>query len=92
MLFLWQEERGRPYYRFQTDEKTLADKMKRREKFKLVANGFNCNLWIFQATFSRPDIARKTFKTLEGQNAIFNEKEEIFQCSSILSNTENSAA
>lgn len=92
MLFLWQEERGKPYYRFQTDEKELAYKMKRREKFKLVGGGLNCNLWLFQTTFSRPDIARKTFKALTGQNAIFNEKEDIFQSSSIISKSENSAA
>lgn len=92
MLCMWREQKGKPFYQFQTDEKILADKMKRREKFKLVAKGYNCNLWIYQGSFSRPDIAKKTFIALSGQNAIFNEKEEIFQCSSILSDTENSAA
>ena len=92
MLYMWREEKGKPIYRFQTDEKALADKMRRREKFRIISKGFNCKLWIFGATFSRPDIARKTFKALTGQNAIFNEREDIFQCPCILSNSENSAA
>ena len=36
MIYMWKEERGKPYYRFQTDDKKTADKMKRRNKFKLV--------------------------------------------------------
>ena len=89
---MWQEERGKPFYRFQTDEKELADKMKRREKFKLVSRGLNCNHWIYLATYSRPDLARKTFKALCGKGAIFNKKEDVFQSSSNLSTSENSAA
>lgn len=89
---MWQEERSQPYYRFQTDDKNLANKMKRREKFKLVASGVNCNLWVYVATFSRPDIARKAFKALTGNKPIFNTKEEIFQSPSNYSRAENYAA
>jgi len=63
---MWQEERGKKYYRFQTDEREIANKMKRRNKFELVGWGDNCELWIFQSIFSRPDIARNAFKSITG--------------------------
>jgi hypothetical protein len=92
MFYMWQEERGKPYYRFQTDEKELADKMKRREKFKLVSKGLNCYHWIYLATYTRPDLARKTFKALCGKVAILNKNEDIFQFECNISKSENSAA
>lgn len=92
MNYMWQEERSQPYYRFQSDDRSIANKMKRREKFKLVASGVNCNLWVFVATFSRPDIARKSFKALTGSKPVFNTKEEIFQSPNNYSRAENYAA
>ena len=78
MTYMWQEERGKPFYRFQTDERDIANKMKRRNKFNLSSWGVNCSLWIYQTTFLRPDIARKTFKTLTGGNIEFDDREEIY--------------
>ncbi len=75
---MWQEIRGENFYRFQTENRDAANKMKRREKFKLVGFGYNCKLWIFQAIFTRPIVARKALKTLTGSKAEFNEKEEIY--------------
>lgn len=75
---MWQEERSKPYYRFQTENREAANKMKRREKFKVVGVGHNCRFWIFQAKFSRPDIARKALKALSGSKVEFNKKEDIF--------------
>ena len=72
------EERGKPYYRFQTDNKDTADKMKRRNKFELFGWGVNCELWIYQVSFSRPDIAKKVFETLIGKKSNFDSKAEIF--------------
>ena len=92
MIYMWQEERGKPYYRFQTEDKKTADKMKRRNKFKLVGIGFNTNLWIFQATFTRPDIAKKALKTLSGNKVKFNQEEEIFYSETNTSNEEKKAA
>ena len=91
-LIMWQEERGKCYFRFQTEEKIIADKMKRRNKFKLVGSGFNTNLWIFQATFTRPDIAKKALKTLSGNKVKFNQEEEIFYSETNTSNKEKKAA
>jgi hypothetical protein len=85
MTYMWQEERGKSFYKFQTDEKEIANKMKRREKFNLVGWGVNCPLWIYQATFSRPDIAKKAFKTIMGGKVEFNIREDIFSSESNLS-------
>jgi len=78
MTSMWQEERRKPYYRFQTDDKDIADKMKRRNKFTLTACGVNCKLWIYQVTFSRPDIAKKAFETVTGKKANFDSKQEMY--------------
>lgn len=78
MTSMWQEERGKHFYRFQTDNKEISNKMKRRNKFKLVGYGYNCTLWIYQAVISRPDIARNILKTLSGGIVKFNEKEDLF--------------
>jgi hypothetical protein len=67
MTYLWQEVYGEPFYRIQTDEKCVAEKIRRRK-------GFNSNsiivlnrmLWIFPCRFSRPDIARKTLMSITG--------------------------
>ena len=92
MTFMWQEERGKKYYRFQTDEKDVAQKMRRRNKFELIGWGVNCELWIFQSTFSRPDIARKAFKSIAGRKAEFDDRKEIFISEGTLSSPQKRAA
>lgn len=92
MTYMWQEERAKPYYRFQTDEREIHNRMKRREKFKLVADGVNCNLWIYQANAARPDIARKMLKTLSGAKVNFDAKAEVFYSEGISSSLGNCAA
>ena len=89
---MWKEERGKPYYRFQTDDKEISNKMKRREKFKLISWGVNCQHWIYLAEFSRPDIAKKVFKTIAGGKIDFDIREEIFYSESYQLNPEKSAA
>lgn len=89
MTYMWKEERGKPFYRFQTDEREIANKMKRREKFKLVGNGMNCPLWIYQATFSRPDIAKKAFKTIAGGKVEFDIREDVYYCETNLSSPQS---
>jgi len=92
MAYMWQEERGIIYYRFQTDEIDIANRMKRRKKFILVGWGVNCKLWIFQSTFSRPDIARKAFKSIIGGKIEFDDREEIFFSEGILSSPQKKVA
>ena len=78
MVYMWQEAYGQPYYRFQTEEKDIADKLKRRQNFKLVGWGVNCPLWIFQTTISRPDNARRMFKHISGRNVKYNPSEDVY--------------
>lgn len=68
MTYLWQEERGKQFYRVQTNEKSIADKLKRRKGFRLCASAINKNLWIYDCEFTRPDIAKKTLKSVTGKN------------------------
>ncbi len=73
MTYLWQEERGKKYYRIQTDDIDIAKKMKRRNGFHLIGyvlngkSGQGTCLWIFGCEFSRPDIAKETLKSVTGQ-------------------------
>lgn len=92
MIFMWQENRGEHFYRFQTENKVIAARMKRRNKFRLTARGINCDIWIFQAIFSRPDIARKALKTLAGNTVKYDKKEDIFYASILMNENENMAA
>lgn len=69
MTYLWQEERGKNIYRVQTDEKRIAHKLKRRNKFHLSAFAWNANMWVYSCEFSRPDIAKKTLKSITGKKA-----------------------
>jgi hypothetical protein len=84
MIYMWQEaprKRGKEegsYFWFQTDNSAAAAKMKRREKFKLVGRGYKCSLWIFQAQFARPDIARKVLRTLAGSKVKYDAKEGVY--------------
>jgi len=92
MIEMWQEERGKPFYRLQTKNREAANKMKRRNKFKLSSLGLNCDWWVFVATFKRPDIAKKTLKTLAGNVVKFDKKDDVFYASIYLAENENEAA
>lgn len=78
MLYMWRLETKRPEYRFQTDEKTIANQLKRRQGFKLVGDGVNCDLWIFQTSINRPDNAKRMFKHISGGNINYNPNEDVF--------------
>ena len=78
MTYLWQEERGFKYYRVQTDQELIADKLKRRKRFQLAMYATNANLWVFTCTFARPDIAKKTLKSVTRQNPQIDSEGLIF--------------
>lgn len=92
MIEMWQEQRGGHYYRFQTKNREAANKMKRRNKFKLTAWGVNCDWWILVAAFKRPDLARKALKTLAGNVVKFDKKDDVFYATMYLAKKENEAA
>jgi hypothetical protein len=78
MTFMWQEEPRKPYYRFQTDERVIYAKMKRRKKFSLSSQGLNCDLWVFSTQFNRLSTAKKALKTLTGKPVKFDQNENIY--------------
>lgn len=92
MIYMWQEQRGEPYYRFQTNNRVVAAKMKRRNKFRLVGWGVNCELWIFQAIFGKPETARKALKALAGNIVKYDKNEDLFCASKELSKENKEAA
>ncbi len=75
---MWQEERGKKFYKVQTNDKDIANKIKRRNGFHLCAKAVNANLWIFSCEFTRPDIAKKTLKSITGLKVEYNKNEDIF--------------
>ena len=79
MTCMWQEQRGEMYFRFQTDDKSIADKMKRRQKFSLTAYGMNCSLWIYHSHFTRPDLARAAIKSLTVKKVKYIAEEDVFE-------------
>ena len=87
MTYLRQEERGKKYYKVQTDDKDVAKKMKRRNGFRLCGYAVNAapangttSVWIFSCEFSRPDIAKKTLKSITGKKVkIDSEGEFIYE-------------
>lgn len=67
MTYLWQEERGQKYYRVQTNDKVIAEKLRRRKGFTPAGTVVtNRDIWIFDCEFSRPDIAKKTLSSVTG--------------------------
>ena len=78
MVYMWRLEKKRPEYRFQTDEKAIANQLKRRQGFKLVGNGLNCDLWIYQVEISRSNNARRMFKHISGGKINYNPNEDVF--------------
>lgn len=48
MTFLWQEEKGKYFYRMHTNDKLIMNKLKRRYGFKLTAISDTHPLWILE--------------------------------------------
>lgn len=92
MISMWQLIRGEKYFWFQTENKEAANKMKRRNKFRLVSYGVNRDHWVFEAIFTRPDIARKALKALAGNAVKYDKKEDIFYAEISNSKSEKKAA
>ena len=78
MTYLWQEERGKMIFRFQTDEPEVAEKMRRRNKFTLTGRGINCKIWIYIATFYSPQKARRALAQLTGRKVKKDSCEDVY--------------
>jgi hypothetical protein len=78
MTDMWQEGRGELIFRFQTDEPKVAEKMRRRKRFDLVAWGMNCKIWIFKAVFYSPQKARNALAQLTGRKVKKDSLKDIY--------------
>ena len=78
MTYMWKEERGEMLFRLQTDEPTVAAKMRRRLKFKLTGEGLNCKFWIYIASFYSPQKARGALAQLTGRKVKKDSLEDMY--------------
>jgi hypothetical protein len=59
---IWQEEHGKPIFRFQTEDEEIHIFLSRQKDFKLVGWGVNLNLWIYLGEFNSLRQARETLR------------------------------
>jgi hypothetical protein len=59
---VWQQEQGKPIFRFQTEDEKVHIFLSQRKDFKLVGWGVNVNLWIYLAEFNSLPQARETLR------------------------------
>lgn len=78
MTIIWKF--NKTSYAYQTDDKTIADKMKRRKKFYLFNKGWNCNHWVFHVPKKNQRDALNTLKSLTNTKPRYNIKNEVWIC------------
>ncbi len=62
--YMWQEERGKLYWKFHCDDPRVVRKMLRRQTFKISCQGMNTYFYEFVTTYSTPQKARQSLKRL----------------------------
>ncbi len=82
-LYIWQELKGNPEWRFQTDRYDIYRKLKRRKGFRLVAYGCNGDLWVFVKSYKQPKNARKAFERICSQKIFFNASKGIYEAENV---------
>jgi hypothetical protein len=81
MTYFWQEERGKNYYRLQTDDIEISEKLKRRNGFRLIGQSMNAEkVWLYICQFARPDIALKVLKSISKSKIEKIDSEGLFRC------------
>jgi hypothetical protein len=59
---IWQEEQGKPLFRFQTEDENVHRYLSQRQDVKLVGWGVNFNLWIYLGEFHSLRQAQDTLR------------------------------
>ena len=62
MIEMWREH-GK-FYRIQTKDPVLHQKLKRREGAELCAEGINCKLWVYRIKYNTPRDASRGYGRL----------------------------
>lgn len=58
-IYVWRETKGKPVFRFQTEDKIVHQYLSKNNDFKLVGQGVNVNFWIYRAEFDSLQTARQ---------------------------------
>ena len=69
-------------FAFQTNDKDIAFKMKRRKGLSLFNYGINCEHWVYHLTLEAGDseeIAIRILKKLTSNEPIFNSEMEVWE-------------
>jgi len=59
---VWQQEQGKPMFRFQTEDESVHLFLSQRRDVKLVGWGVNFKLWIYFGEFDSLRQARETLR------------------------------
>ena len=51
MMKIWQDIGNKQSFRIQTDDKELHKRMQSDDRFRLAGEGFNIDVWVYQAEF-----------------------------------------
>lgn len=78
ITYMWQEQYGQPYFRFQTNDPKIARKMRRRKNFRLVVYGLNRRIWVFITQSYSPKTARRTLQRLTGHKVKEDGSDRLF--------------
>lgn len=76
--YMWRVYPRLKYYRFQTEDPKVARKLGQRKYSKLVMDGFNTYLKVFELKFSSPKSALKCFKRMMNQKLIDSGEKGLF--------------
>lgn len=65
--YMWKEIEGYPSWRVQTNDPTIARKLRRNSKWSICGFGANTSLWVYRRSFNTAQDARKSFRRLAGR-------------------------
>ena len=66
-------------YAYQTNDRLVADRMKRRKRFYLFNMGWNCNHWVFHVKKKNQRDALNTLQALINQKPKYNINKEVWE-------------
>jgi len=62
---IWQDKANKQSFRIQTDDRELHRRMQKDDRFKLAGEGFNIDVWVYQATFPSREAASIELKGMK---------------------------
>jgi len=75
---MWQEMRGQPEWRMQTDDPSIVRKLSRKEGMSQVCLGANCYLRVYRFEAASRNNARRTFRRVTGQTPLYDISTRVY--------------